>query len=972
MMRFVLSNEDIALERRRPYPDFRALLVGISGLVMLTGPACGPTSSERSAASIQSPIVGGLADPMVATAGQIVNRYASLTNDAAVGATSISVSDAGALMAAPGDLLFVVQMQGAEVDGSNTSAFGTVTALNGAGLFELVTLANVNGNTLTLAAGCGLRNGYSASAHTQVIWVPQYQSLSVSASGSITAPPWDGTTGGVIVIEAGSVTLGGSIDASEKGFRGGALSDFAQNPPTTSFQYRSTHPLDGAEKGESIAGYEAEYDAPAIGGRYSLGAVANGGGGGAAHNGGGGGGANGNDGNGWSGLGVMPATVTGASAWSLDTGAETEAGLAHSSGGGRGGYSFSENAEDPTRVAPGDVRWGGDDRQYRGGLGGRPLASDAMARLFLGGGGGAGSENNGSGGAGAPGGGIVYLIAGAVSGNGTLHADGAPGASTPNGNGLGNDAPGGGGGGGSIVVAAPSLGTVTVTANGGAGGDQFIEGFGNEAEGPGGGGGGGFVSVPSGAATTSVGGVGGTTNSPALAKFPRNGATDGAGGTLSPLGSSVVAPMCIAADLSVAMSDGGGTVTAGTNVTFTITVTNNGPNPVAGATLGDPFGAAFTSETWTCAGAGCPAPTGVGTPSAALALLAPGAQATFTVVASVSPSATGVLSNTATVGAPPGIVDGVPGNNTVTITNTLNAVADVSVTLTSAPPSVAVGASYSYTVNVRNAGPSTASQVTATLTIPNGATLGPIPPSDAAGGWNCTVPPVGQTVTCVRTTLAAGANVPLTLDVTAPSDPGTATATATASSATDDPTAANNAASLVIEILCVHDADCGPSDSCTAAGTCVPNPGGGTADAGEVDASADADAASDGATETADGRGGQADGQSGAEAGGPNGSTLDGSTLDGSTLDGSTLDESDAAAATDTGPSPSLIESGHSESETADTGRLEGGGISCSAASAPRRAGGPRGMFAAFALIGLWAERRRRAARQGRDIAPVH
>ncbi len=320
----------------------------------------------------------------------------------------------------------------------------------------------------------------------------------------------------------------------------------------------------------------------------------------------------------------------------------------------------------------------------------------------------------------------------------------------------------------------------------------------------------------------------------------------------------------------------------------------------------------------------------------------------------------------------------------MTVTNALNAVADVGVALTSAPPSVAVGASYSYTVNVQNSGPSAASQILATLTVPQGATLGPIPPSDAAGGWTCTVAAVGQTVTCVRTTLAPGANVPLTFDVTAPSDPGTATATATASSATDDPTAANNTASLVIQILCVHDADCGPNDSCTAAGTCAPNPGGGTADAGSGDASADSDAASDGAAETADGGGGRTDGESGVEAGGStldgstldgstlDGSTLDGSTLDGSALDGSALDEQEAAAATDTGLSPSPSETGDSESETTDTGRLEGGGISCSAAAAPRRAGGPRGLFAAFALIGLWAERRRRAARQGRDIASVH
>lgn len=46
----------------------------------------------------------------------------------------------------------------------------------------------------------------------------------------------------------------------------------------------------GAEKGEGVAGYQAEYDA--FGGRYCRAPGANGGGGGCAHNGGGGGGAN--------------------------------------------------------------------------------------------------------------------------------------------------------------------------------------------------------------------------------------------------------------------------------------------------------------------------------------------------------------------------------------------------------------------------------------------------------------------------------------------------------------------------------------------------------------------------------------------------------------------------------------------------------------------------------------------------------
>jgi len=65
---------------------------------------------------------------------------------------------------------------------------------------------------------------------------------------------------------------------------------FYKDYVTTVFPY-------GSEKGESIAGYRADYDA--IGGRYGMGAPANGGGGGNGHNCAGGGGANGGDPAGW-------------------------------------------------------------------------------------------------------------------------------------------------------------------------------------------------------------------------------------------------------------------------------------------------------------------------------------------------------------------------------------------------------------------------------------------------------------------------------------------------------------------------------------------------------------------------------------------------------------------------------------------------------------------------------------------------
>ncbi len=44
---------------------------------------------------------------------------------------------------AVGDLLMIIQMQGATIDGTDTPNFGEVTALGSAGLYELVTVATI-------------------------------------------------------------------------------------------------------------------------------------------------------------------------------------------------------------------------------------------------------------------------------------------------------------------------------------------------------------------------------------------------------------------------------------------------------------------------------------------------------------------------------------------------------------------------------------------------------------------------------------------------------------------------------------------------------------------------------------------------------------------------------------------------------------------------------------------------------------
>jgi MYXO-CTERM domain-containing protein len=127
---------------------------------------------------------------------------------------------------------------------------------------------------------------------------------------------------------------------------------------------------------------------------------------------------------------------------------------------------------------------------------------------------------------------LIFIIAGAVTGNGALHADGERGGSSTGAAGTAGDAAGGGGGGGTVVVSSGAIPTtIAITANGGVGGDHTNSINANEVEGPGGGGGGGYIAV-SGGTTSAAGALGGTTTvaTSAMASFRTNGATAGHAG----------------------------------------------------------------------------------------------------------------------------------------------------------------------------------------------------------------------------------------------------------------------------------------------------------------------------------------------------------------------------------------------------------------------------------------------------------
>ncbi|MCX6181932.1 MAG: gliding motility-associated C-terminal domain-containing protein [Bacteroidetes bacterium] len=452
-------------------------------------------------------------------ASSVINNYYTLSANLAAGSTTLIVNDVTGI--ASGDLLFIIQMQGATISTANDDTWGSVSNYNNCGFYEFLEVLSTNAGTNTITFSCPLIHSYTNSGKVQVVKVPRYVNLTIQAGASISALPWDGSIGGVVVAEiSGNTIINGTIDVTGLGFRPGTID---QNTAYGINSYASINSSDGAEKGESIAGFGADY--LAYGGTYGRGAPANGGGGGNAHNAGGGGGSN-------AGLGIYTgngnpdiSTASWANAWNTEA-----AGFSGStsSGGGRGGYTFGTIDLDALSVGPGAI-WGGDNRQNVGGRGGHPL-DYSSGRIFLGGGAGAGDQNNNAGSDGGSGGGLVFIKScGTVSGTGAIIANGSPGKPQPVGS-AGNDAPGGGGGGGTVIIDSDgSIAGITINANGGKGGSQIINY--SECEGPGGGGGGGYIAITNGNPTRSaIGGANGTSTSPLITEFIPNGATKGGAG----------------------------------------------------------------------------------------------------------------------------------------------------------------------------------------------------------------------------------------------------------------------------------------------------------------------------------------------------------------------------------------------------------------------------------------------------------
>jgi uncharacterized repeat protein (TIGR01451 family)/CSLREA domain-containing protein len=158
-------------------------------------------------------------------------------------------------------------------------------------------------------------------------------------------------------------------------------------------------------------------------------------------------------------------------------------------------------------------------------------------------------------------------------------------------------------------------------------------------------------------------------------------------------------------DLGITKVAAPATVTAGGNITYTITVANGGPQPAAGVTVTDPLSQGLGLVS-TSLGSAC-----AGTPLVChLPDLASGASTSFTIVARAPTP--GSVTNTATVSGRYG--DPNPANDSATAKTTVisaRRLADLKITDKSKQRHARVGDRVTYLLVVRNAGPDTATGV---------------------------------------------------------------------------------------------------------------------------------------------------------------------------------------------------------------------------------------------------------------------
>lgn len=251
------------------------------------------------------------------------------------------------------------------------------------------------------------------------------------------------------------------------------------------------------------------------------------------------------------------------------------------------------------------------------------------------------------------------------------------------------------------------------------------------------------------------------------------------------------------ADLSVTKTDGQASSVPGTPVTYTIVVTNAGPDSASGAVVFDAPPAVLSGVTWVCnasPGSTCPA-SGAGAINHTVSLQ-PLGTATYALTGTLDPSATGTLANTAAATPPAGVSDVNPADNSATDSDVLTPQADLAVALADSADPVGTESGLTYTLMVTNTGPSTAASAVLTDTLPS--SVGFV--SSTPGSPVCTE--ASGVVTCTLPALLPAASASVSLDVMVQAGAmGTLLDSASVAGSDPDPVPANNDAVEMTQVF---------------------------------------------------------------------------------------------------------------------------------------------------------------------------
>ena len=253
--------------------------------------------------------------------------------------------------------------------------------------------------------------------------------------------------------------------------------------------------------------------------------------------------------------------------------------------------------------------------------------------------------------------------------------------------------------------------------------------------------------------------------------------------------------MATSADLRINKT-GPPTVTAGTNVTYTVTLSNSGPSDAQSVALTDslPAGTTFVSQSQSSGPAFALTNPG-GNVSDSIGALAAGASASFVLVvhANSNDPAGSLITNTGNISS--ATSDPNSANNSSSRISTVAASADIAVTKTG-PATVTAGTNVTYTVTLSNSGPSDAQSVALTDSLPAGANF--VSQSQVSGPAFA-LSNSGNNITDTRGTLAAGASASFQIVIQSNlslAHGSTLSNTAVVGSTASDPNNSNNSSTV--------------------------------------------------------------------------------------------------------------------------------------------------------------------------------